>query len=545
VCLVQNEWIFEMSEGFDLRYYLFVVQRRIWHFLLPMLATLALGVGVIVSLPRIYNSSATILVESQKIPGKFVNSSETPATERLQALKTQILARENVLKIVDKFLLFKDRRDLTRNDIVDLMNEQITFDTVEVTRGIRTPVNEKTALVFSIGFDSESPEASSKVANELMTLVMEQDAELRRRVAADTEKFMSREVTRISRELADVDEKISAFKLANSDKLPEKLLFNMQNLDKQQQEIAAIDKDEVAGRNQIRLLEIEGNVRQVEGANRPASANGTFQPGLTLDAQLEQKESELRQAQSTFAKTHPTIRKLEREITALKAQIDSNQVKSVNLKPLSSKDPTLSVDLKLIAQKSEMIEEQLALNVKRRAQLMKSVAELQAVINQTPEIDAQLQALLRSREALQVNLDLNNAKLNDSKSIVSIIDAQIGERFVVVDAPVTPTDPVRPKKLQLLVLALAAALGMGGVAAFGSEYLDSTIRRSRDLKQKLNTRLLVTIPYVKTRAEVRRKRGATGLYLLGFLALLAGILLVVHLFYQPIDTLYYGFTNRF
>jgi polysaccharide biosynthesis transport protein len=535
-----------MNEGLDLRYYLFVAKRRFWHFLLPMLGALVLGIGAIVSLPKIYNSSAKILVEGQKVSTKIVDpSGNTEAIERLQALKTRILARENLLKIVDKYLLFKDRRDMTRNDIVDLMNERVTFDTIEVNKSIKSAGNEKSAVVFSIGFDSENPEAASKVANELMTMVMEEDATIRKAIAEETVKFVEREVSRITRELGDLDEKISAFKIQNTSMLPEKLPFSMQALDKQQQEITTIDRDEVAGRNQMRLLEIESAQRQVEGANRPLNQNGTFQPGLTLDGQLEQKEVELRQALLTFARSHPTIRKIEREVAALKSQIEANKGKSLELKSLDSKDPTLSGDLKLIAQKREMIEEQLTLNAKRRVTLVKSVEELQAIINRTPEVDAQLKGLERDREALQMNLDASRIKLNDAKTKINAETAQIAERFVVVEAPVTPIDPVRPKVPQLLALALAGAFGLGGATAFGAEYLDSTIRRSRDLKQKLNTRVIVTIPYIRTRSEIRRNRGTTSLYLLGFLAVLAGALLLVHLFYQSLDVLYYSFINRF
>ncbi len=534
-----------MSDGLDLRYYLFVAKRRFWHFLLPMLATLGLGFAVIFSLPKIYNASAKILVESPSInPVIFEAPTAAPAIEQLQALKTRILARENLLKIVDKFLLFKDRRDLSRTDIVDLMNERITFDTLEVNKNIKSQGNEKSAIVFSIGFDSEDPDAANKVANELMTLVMEEDASIRKTRATDTASFVNKEMDKISRSLADLDEKISAFKIANTGMLPEKLAYNLQNLDKQQQEMAAIDRDAVAGRSQKNLLEIEAKARQVDAANRQQVApNGAPVTGLTVEAQLTQLKAEY--AQAGLAPTHPTMRKLARQIEALQVQSDQNKVKFSELKPLDPNDPRLGVDLQLIIKKEQMIDEQLALNAKRRIELEKSVAQLQAIINRTPEIDAQLQNMQRAREALQENLNAQQVKLNIATGSVTAEENNVSEHFVVVEAPARPTEPVRPKLLQLFILATAAALGLGGATAFGTEYLDSTIRRSRDLKQKLNTRLIVTIPYVKTRSEVRRKRGTTSLYLLGFLAVLAGLLLLIHIFYQPLDILYYRISGKF
>ena len=115
---------------------------------------------------------------------------------------------------------------------------------------------------------------------------------------------------------------------------------------------------------------------------------------------------------------------------------------------------------------------------------------------------------------------------------------QQAERFAVIEAPIIPQDPVRPKRGQLLLLVFGAAMGGGAATAFGAEFLDNTIRRSRDITQKLNTQLLVTIPYITTRAEARRRNGKTAAIIMGLILLFGLALAAVHQFYSPLDLLW-------
>jgi polysaccharide biosynthesis transport protein len=532
-----------MNESLDIRYYLFVVKRRFLHFLAPMLACLVLATAVIMSLPRVYNSSAKILVESQSVPIMTTQAAvPTFAIERIQKIQQRALTRENLLNMADKFQLFGDRKNLSKTEIVDVMRSRITFEMLELgASNARPKANEKVAIAFAVGFDHESPTAANQVANELVNIVLEEDSRVRVGTAESSEKFVERELNNLKRNLAETDEKISAFKIQNSAQLPEKLAFNMQLIEKQDAEVNSIERDEIAGRNQQKLLEIEANVLRAGSKNKDGQQ---ITGGVAnLEQQLNGLESEYVQKKVLFSETHPEMRRLRNAIAVLSSEVEKMQSEFAGAKPLDSNDPSLSIELRLIAQKAEMIDRQIELNTKRRDELKKSVTALRDIVAKTPEIGAQLQSLERTREAQQSSVDDFQLKLQATEINKRIVVDQEGERFDVIEPPVVPQEPIRPKRAQLLLMALAASIGLGGATAFGSEFMDSTVRRGRDITHKLNSRLIVTIPYIKTRSEIRKSRGKAGLYVLGAIALTALLLLLLN-FYTPIDVLFYQQLNK-
>ncbi len=528
-----------MNEGLDLRYYLFVVKRRFLHFLAPMLATLVLGTAIVMSLPRIYNSTAKILVESPQVELQKQPTANF-AAERIQQIQLRILTRINLLSIADKYKLFDANSGMSKTDMVESMRKRVIFDLLELGNANTSRGNERLAIVFAVGFEHESPDAANKVANELVNIVLEEDSTIRLGIVDQQIKVVEQELNLLKRNLGELDAKISEFKIEKSDRLPEKLAFNMQFIERQQNEIAAIERAEIEGKSQKQLLEIDRNKAQVDAQNGGEEGAAGVS---TLEKQLTTLQAEYLQRKVTYTEAHPSMRALKLQISVTAKELEKARLEAANAKPMDSSDPLLPLDLKLIAQKIEIIDEQLALNAKRKAELERSVATLRDVITKSPEVGAQLQSLERTRVSLQEQVDEFQVRLQDAKRQKTLDDLQVSERFEVIESPVLPTEPISPKRGQLLIGALAASLGIGAATALGTEFLDSTIRRSRDITHKLNSRLIVTIPYVKTRGEVRRSRGKAGLYVLGALAALAIGLLLTHLFISPLDILFFTLTN--
>ena len=112
-----------MEQDFDLRSYLSVVRRRWLYLLVPAIVVFVVACTVAYLLPRAYEASATILVESQQIPTDLASPTVTAnAEERIQIIQQRLMARDNLLQIADKFDLYADERQrLSPSDIVDRM----------------------------------------------------------------------------------------------------------------------------------------------------------------------------------------------------------------------------------------------------------------------------------------------------------------------------------------------------------------------------------------------------------------------------------------
>src|SRR5258706_13699718 len=96
----------------ELQDYAAILRRRFWVFVAPALLIAAIAIPIILVLPPIYRSSATILIEDQAIPRDMVRSTvNTFAAERLEVITQRVTATQNLVELINKTGLYRDLRD--------------------------------------------------------------------------------------------------------------------------------------------------------------------------------------------------------------------------------------------------------------------------------------------------------------------------------------------------------------------------------------------------------------------------------------------------
>lgn len=522
-----------MSYGEDIGYYLRVAIRRFPFFIIPLVLVAVTGTAIVLYLPAIYTSKAMILVESQQIPEDFVKSTVTAlATERIQVIQQRVKSRETLLRIVAKFDLFADRKGLSRTEVEELMRDRVALQILDLNPAGRRPrASDGLTVAFSVSFDYERPDVAAKVANELVTIILDEDIQNRTGRAVETTSFLTRETERLSGELTSIDAKIADFKLKYSEMLPEKLSYNLNLLDKTQRQILEIDRELRNDSENRRLLQFEASVRMTQ-VNATAPGAPT-----TLEGQLQALKAEYEQRSMLYSENHPEMRTLKKLIAVKQQAADHAKAEAAKAGPVPADDPSMSFEARLIAQKIEAIDSNGELLRKQREDLTAASEKLQKIVTQTPQIGADLSGFLRRREALQNSGDEMSDKLSRARLGERMEENQKAERFEVIEAPVVPQEPSRPQRLPLLLMVAGLSIAMGGGSAFGAEFLDSTIQRSSDLTRKMNQRLLVVVPYITTRNQMR-KRGLKAFLWVGVLVLAVLVALAaIHMFYAPLDVL--------
>jgi len=87
--------------------------RRRWWILLPACGVALGTILVSILLPNRYRSEATILVEPQKVPERYVVANTTlDIKDALQAMTETVLSRTRLLQAIDEFGLYAKKRDL-------------------------------------------------------------------------------------------------------------------------------------------------------------------------------------------------------------------------------------------------------------------------------------------------------------------------------------------------------------------------------------------------------------------------------------------------
>ena len=184
------------EQGIDIHRYLAIFRRRILFLAIPFLLVAAVGGAVVMLLPPIYLAEAKILVESQQIPTDLVRPTITAtAKERIQVIEQRIMTRDNLMTIIDKFRMFPGRRNtLSNTQLLDLMRERAKFSPYELN-----PANRAADLTIAltIGFEYEDPDIAMRVTNELMTLILAEDARNRAGRAQETTNFLDKEAKKL------------------------------------------------------------------------------------------------------------------------------------------------------------------------------------------------------------------------------------------------------------------------------------------------------------------------------------------------------------
>ena len=90
--------------------YIAMVKRHVLLIAVTFISVSAVAITAAVLWPPVYQSTGTIMVESQQIPTDLVQATVTSfADERIQVIRQRVMTRENLMRIIDKFKLFDER----------------------------------------------------------------------------------------------------------------------------------------------------------------------------------------------------------------------------------------------------------------------------------------------------------------------------------------------------------------------------------------------------------------------------------------------------
>ena len=207
----------DRDQGLDLSRYVAIIRRRVFFFAIPFVLLLVIGCLIIAIQRPIYQAEGKILVESPEIPIDLVRPTVTAAaTERMQVIQQRIMTRENLLSIIKKFGLFPSQQNwMSATQLIDLMRQRAAIEQVDIDTALNPKAARaaaSTAVAFTITFEYENPELAMKVANELLTLILNEDVRTRTNRASETTQFLAREVKRLQGDLDTVDARLAEAK---------------------------------------------------------------------------------------------------------------------------------------------------------------------------------------------------------------------------------------------------------------------------------------------------------------------------------------------
>lgn len=149
--------------------------------------------------------------------------------------------------------------------------------------------------------------------------------------------------------------------------------------------------------------------------------------------------------------------------------------------------------------------------------------------------EATLEALMAQQESVKNNLETASAKLAAARLGESLEKDQQAEKLEVIEQPTAPQEPIKPNRPKVAAIAIALALMAGAGLSVAAELIDSGIRRSSDLFSLVDSALIVTIPYITTADEIRRRKRRIWLTVTLCAIAVVGGLVGAYYFLPPLD----------
>jgi succinoglycan biosynthesis transport protein ExoP len=476
--------------------YFAILKRRKWSLILPMLIVFMVAGIVALALPSIYKSTSTILIEEQDIPADFVMGTVTSfAEQRLQSIHQRIVSFSKLLDIMNRFNLYPDLKEKwTTEEIVEKMREDILLEPISADiADRRTGRSSVATIAFTLSYEGKNPGTVQRVANVIASLFLEENLRVREKQATETSEFIEKEMEKVKADLSELEAKMTVFKTAHMNELPDLLQVNMQSLNNHESSIGRLSE-------QLRNLKEREGYLQTQLASVPLE----FEEGKRDKVRLAELKVQLVHLNTRFSDQYPDVIKTKAEIAEIEKQVNDKSVKTDN--PGHSNDPPDNPAYITLASQLSSTQADI-LSTRRQIQEAEKTADMyRRRITNTPKVEEAYKAILIERDNTQAKYNDLMRKHMEARVAQGLEKDQKGERFTLIDPARLPETPYKPNRLAIVLIGLVLGVGAGVGWASLREFTDHAIRDSIGLALATGYPVLASIPEIITEEDIRLKR---------------------------------------
>jgi polysaccharide chain length determinant protein (PEP-CTERM system associated) len=468
-------------------------------------------------LPAVYQSTAIILIERRQVPAAFVQSTITGGIDyRLQTITQEALSRSRLESLIDRFELYQDlRQRVPLEQVIEHMRKDIFLNQTGGQKGSQ----DESISSLAISFKGRDPQQVAEVANTIASFYIDENLKAREQQAGDTANFLQGQLEAMKQRQEEEQQRLHQFKERYIGELPEQLQSNLKALDNLNIQLRLNSEKQAQARERREALAQQ--LAELAGLRVPSKHTIVVASDPQLNSHVTQREKlqqELTKLSRRYGDKHPAIVSLKAEIEALdqlmtpknstdddkKNQEQSTRaLQSPYAQQLKKEFDTLDAAFKALHTEQQDIQQ--------------STARYQQRVENTPVRDQELQVLQRDYDSAQGLYQSLLKRQEEAKLAESLEQRQKGEQFRLLESAWPPVRPKEPDRRKLLLMGLAGALGLAAGAVVLAEQLHPSFHTVDALHAFSQVPVLVSLPYVVTRADIRRRRRQLGLVALSFI----------------------------
>ncbi len=569
--------------------YIAALKRRKVQLITTAFIILVISVSIALLWPPTYRSAATILIEQQEMPSDLVRSTVTSyADQRIQVIKQRVITSANLQRIVEQFGLYAEElKTESMLMMLEIMRENIVVEMI--TADVVDPKNGKpvsATIAFTISFDYEYPTMAQKVANELVSLFLNENLKQRSSLAGEASDFLSDEAVKLNNQVAALEAELASFKEKNVNRLPELVQLNLQlmertdrELTEAQRQIRTLNERKIYLTSELalitpnsmlfssdgrRIFSTEDRLKDLQSKYITAAAVYTeghpdlkkmrkeldalkkeVQPeGMALELQTKLKSLNTQRVELTeqYSDQHPDVKKIQSSIKSMQLVLDQELIKEKPENTLTSK-PDNPAYIQLQAQ-LETAESDLSSFYKMKKELEAKINEYEKRITESPQVEKKYRNLARDYENALAKYQEIKAKQMEAELAETLEKQNKSERLSLVEPPQLPEEPESPNRRAIMFLGFIFSLVGGFGIAATTEALDSSIHGARGVVKVVGMPPLAVIPLITNLADRRQKALRRLISVALVMLVIAGSCVLIHLFFMPLDVLWYSILRR-
>jgi succinoglycan biosynthesis transport protein ExoP len=527
-----------MSEEYQLTLndYISILRRRGVLLVATLAGLLAVTLVVVIVIPPVYQSTGTILVESQTIPTDLIPATAASVVdERIEIIRQRVMTRENLFKIIEKYKLYRDTTQaMTVSEKIDEMRKQIFIESIGAN--LKSRRRDQGTIAFKLTFEHRKPEISQRVANDLVTLFLDENVKTRTERATETTEFLTQEADKLKADLEKVETQLAAYKQEHSKALPQHQQLHMEMLSRTETELKDVEREYKMAQEELRFLDLELSAAKAGITPKTGSAYAPQNP-----QDIGSLKAEYQRLLSLYTEAHPDVRAVKRKIEALEAATPATGAKGSE-KPA---DAPVSLEVAKVQAKIAATNTRIESLAGQIKALRGRMAGYEQQLLKIPQVERGLITLMRDHESAQKKYEEIHAKQMNAKIAENLEGENKAERFSLLEPPAYPDRPSKPDRIKILLIGLFASFGGAGGLVFLLETLNQRIRGQEALAITIRQRPMLVIPYIVIEEEIVGRKRLIKRVAVGIAALIVVSATLLHFLYMPLDILVMKIIARF
>ncbi|MDZ7833596.1 MAG: Wzz/FepE/Etk N-terminal domain-containing protein [Desulfobacterales bacterium] len=463
-----------------------------------LLLAVTAAIPYYISIPDIYQSSASIIYQEQNInPTRSAPRQEMRFEEMVNTVTQQVLSRKNLEDIIKQFSLYPSmQKEFPLENIMERLRENDVEVNVDRGRG----------NVFSVSFKYNDPQKAQQVTNALASKFIEENLRMREEQARERASYIQDELRMSKEKLHEKEAQMRDYKLKHYNEMPQQRESNMNRLNALQEQLQAIQSN-IHNLEQTRLLiseqlELRRNM-MAEGTG--SGASGADSEGQGAAAQLAEARSRRQELLARYTREHPSVKRIEKRISSLESEIEGQfgaqgesdespevEAGDSRIRELTLQLKEIDLDLENLRKESKNIREQ--------------IGTYQEWIDAAPVREAEWAALTRDYDELRSYHDELLSQSLAAEAAEGLEKRQQGSRFKIVDSAFLPNTPVKGPFPKILLVSIALGLAVGGGILMGTDFLNPAFKDRQEVEAFLQIPVAAVLPLIVTESEKRRNR---------------------------------------